>query len=118
MLTRLSEKNANFFELEMEKLESWAGDLKESLERELRDIDREISETKREAQLAASLETKVTLHKRIKELESRRSEKRRNLFEAQDAVDARKDGLLSEIEARLQQGISRVELFTVRWRLA
>ena len=45
----------------------------------------------------------------------RRSEKRRNLFDAQDAVDARKDGLLFEIDARLQRGISRLELFTVRW---
>lgn len=116
-LTRLSEKNAAFFELEMEKLEGWAGDLKESLEHELKEIDREIKDTKREAQLAASLESKVALHKRIKELESRRAEKRRGLFEAQDAVDTRKDGLLSEIEARLKQALVKSELFTVRWKV-
>ena len=116
-LARLSEKNAAFFELEMEKLEGWAGDLKESLEHELKDIDREIKDTKREAQLAASLESKVALHKRIKELESRRAEKRRGLFEAQDAVDTRKDGLLSEIEARLEQALVKSELFTVRWKV-
>jgi ERCC4-related helicase len=80
-LTRLSEKNAEFFELEMAKLDGWAGDLKESLEHELKEIDREIKETKREAQLAASLESKVALHKRIKELESRRADRRRGLFE-------------------------------------
>jgi len=116
-LTRLSEKNAEFFELEMAKLDSWAGDLKESLEHELKEIDREIKETKREAQLAAALENKVALHKRIKELESRRADKRRGLFEAQDAVDSRKDGLLSEIEARLKQGVAKAELFNVRWRI-
>jgi ERCC4-related helicase len=115
VLTRLSEKNAEFFELEMEKLEGWAGDLKESLEHELKEIDREIKETKREAQLASSLESKVALHKRIKELEFRRAEKRRGLFEAQDAVDTRKDNLLSEIESRLQQALTKSELFTVRW---
>ena len=117
LLGRLSEKNGEFFELEMEKLEGWAGDLKESLEHELKEIDREIKETKREAQLAASLENKVALHKRIKELESRRAEKRRGLFEAQDAVDMRKDGLLSEIEARLKQDMQVAAIFTLRWKV-
>ena len=117
-LTRLSEKNGEFFELEMQKLDGWASDLKESLNHELKEIDREIKETKREAQLAASLETKIAHHKRVKELEARRAEKRRGLFEAQDAVDGRKDTLLAEIEARLKQAVTRAELFTVRWRLA
>lgn len=117
VLTSLSEKNATFFELEMEKLEGWAGDLKESLEHELKEIDREIKDTKREAQLAASLELKLGLHKRIKELESRRAEKRRGLFEAQDAVDTRKDSLLTEIEARLKQGVEEKTLFSIRWRV-
>ena len=115
VLIRLSEKNADFFGLEMEKLEGWANDLKESLEHELKEIDREIKDTKREAQLAASLENKVALHKRIKELESRRADKRRGLFEAQDAVDTRKDSLLSEIESRLKQALTKSELFTIRW---
>jgi len=117
VLTRLSEKNAQFFELEMEKLEGWAGDLKEGLEHELKEIDREIKEAKREAQLASSLESKVGFHKRIKELEARRAEKRRGLFEAQDAVDTRKDSLLSEIEARLQQGLVKEEIFSVQWKI-
>jgi ERCC4-related helicase len=117
VVIRLSEKNADYFGLEMEKLDGWANDLKESLEHELKEIDREIKDTKREAQLASSLENKVALHKRIKELESRRAEKRRGLFEAQDAVDSRKDKLLSEIESRLKQAIVKAELFTVRWRV-
>jgi hypothetical protein len=67
--------------------------------------------------LAASLESKVALHKRIKELEFRRAEKRRGLFEAQDAVDTRKDSLLTEIESRLKQALQKENLFTIRWRL-
>ena len=49
-------------------------------------MDREIKNAKGEAQLAASIESKVASHKRIKELEGRPAEKRRGLFEAQDAV--------------------------------
>ena len=117
ILVRLSERNAHFFEQEMEKLERWSGDLKDSLERELKDLDREIKEVKREAQLTVSLEQKLVLHKHIKELEKRRAEKRHGLFEAQDAVDARKDSLLTEIEARLRQGIQEEVLFSLRWRV-
>lgn len=117
IIAKLSQKNAEFFELEMTKLESWAGDLKNSLEHELREIDRDIKDTKREAQLAPNLEAKVALHKRIKELESRRSEKRRGLFEAQDAVDTRKDGLLNEVETRMKQSTSSAEVFVVRWSI-
>jgi hypothetical protein len=83
----------------------------------LKEIDREIKDTKREAQLAGSLETKIALHKRVKELEARRSAKRRGLFEAQDVVDARKDVLLTEVEGRLKQIVTRTELFTVRWKV-
>ncbi len=117
IITKLSQKNAVFFEMEMTKLESWAGDLKNSLEHELREIDRDIKDTKREAQLAPNLEAKVALHKKIKELESRRSEKRRGLFEAQDVVDNRKDSLLNDVEARMKQDCSTTNTFTLRWRL-
>ena len=117
ILASLSEKNARFFEQEMEKLERWSGDLKDSLEHELKDLDREIKEVKREAQLTVSLEQKLELHKRIKDLEKRRAEKRHGLFEAQDAVDARKDSLLTDIEARLKQGAQEEMLFSIRWRV-
>jgi hypothetical protein len=63
------------------------------------------------------LENKVALHRRIKDLETRRSEKRRGLFDAQDAVDARKDSLLSEIESRLKQGVTKAQIFIARWRV-
>jgi ERCC4-related helicase len=117
ILASLSEKNARYFEQEMEKLERWSGDLKDSLEHELKDLDREIKEVKREAQLTVSLEQKLELHKRIKDLEKRRAEKRHGLFEAQDAVDTRKDSLLTDIEVRLKQGASEEALFSIRWRI-
>ena len=59
----------------------------------------------------------MALRKRIKELELRRAEKCPGLFEAQDAVGASKDNLLSEIESRLKQALVNSELFTVRWKV-
>ncbi|MFZ2800745.1 MAG: hypothetical protein WAZ30_11010 [Syntrophorhabdus sp.] len=40
-----------------------------------------------------------------------------NLYEAQDEVDAKKEKLLEEIEARLQQKLERNELFLIRWKI-
>ena len=69
------------------------------------------------AAAALDLESKVTLHREIKELEKQRSQKRRYLFDAQDEIDAKKEKLLAEVEQRLQQKVSVTELFVVRWQI-
>lgn len=48
----ISERNARFFEAEAEKLEGWADDLKVGLEREIKEIDRQIKEARRAATAA------------------------------------------------------------------
>lgn len=112
-----SEKNSQFFDEEMEKLERWAEDMKLSLEKEIKDLDAEIKLKKAEAKKIFRLEEKVKMQRVIKDLEKKRSEKRRSLYEAQDEIDRRKDALLEEIEARLQQKIQENELFTIQWKL-
>lgn len=56
----ISERNARFFEAEAEKLDNWADDLKVSLEREIKEIDRQIKEARRAATIAVTLEEKLT----------------------------------------------------------
>ena len=111
----VTKRNQTYFEAEMDKLENWAEDLKQGLERELKELDREIKSTKKEARQASGLDAKVALHKKAKELERQRNDKRRRLFETQDEVDAHKDGLIEDIEQRLKQRMEDVVLFTIRW---
>ncbi len=40
----ISERNGKYFEAEAEKLDSWADDLKVALEREIKEMDRQIRE--------------------------------------------------------------------------
>ena len=110
-------RNHNFFDVEMDKLDQWADDMKISLEKEIKDIDAEIKLKKIEAKKTLNLELKVKAQREIKELESKRSDKRKRLFQAQDEIDERKENLLSEIEKRLNQSITETELFTIRWKL-
>jgi superfamily II DNA/RNA helicase len=113
----ITQRSKEYFVSEMDKLERWAEDLKENLEQELKDLDKEIRATKKDARQTSDLDTKVELHKKAKEIERKRNEKRRSLFEAQDEVDSRKESLISEIEARLKQKIEMAEIFTLRWRV-
>ena len=114
----VTERNQSYFVAEMDKLDNWAEDLKQGLEQELKELDREIRSTKKESRQASGLDDKVALYKKAKALEKQRHDKRRRLFEAQDEVDERKDGLIEDIEQRLQQRTEEATLFTVRWRVA
>ena len=55
----ISERNVQFFEAEAAKLDNWADDLKIGLEREIKDIDRQIKEARRAASAALTLEDKL-----------------------------------------------------------
>jgi len=113
----VAQRNLKFFEAEAEKLDSWAEDLKVGLEREIKELDRQIREAKRLAKLATTLDEKLLGQKDVRALESQRNQKRRSLFEAQDQVDAQRDELIGAIEAKLAQNVSMKELFTVNWTL-
>ncbi|WP_437822856.1 SNF2-related protein [Tenacibaculum mesophilum] len=111
------QRNAEFFDQEYDKLDKWADDMKISLEREIKDIDAEIKLRKAEARKTLDLQTKVKEQRAIKDLEKKRNEKRKHLFEAQDQIDDKKDDVLSNIEERLAQRIEEHQLFTIKWEL-
>jgi adenine-specific DNA-methyltransferase len=111
----ISERNARFFEAEAEKLDGWADDLKLGLEREIKELDRQIKEVRRSATAALTLEEKLAGQKQVKTLEAQRNEKRRTLFDAQDQVDRQRGELIAAIEGKLAQSASQTELFSVRW---
>ena len=108
-------RNAQHFESEMVKLDAWADDLKEGLEQEIKDLDKEIREIRKQAKLAPTLEEKLVFQRGQKKLEKKRSAARQELFEKQDEVDDKREDMIAEIEARLEKSISDEELFTVCW---
>ena len=111
-------RNQTFFETEIEKLNLWADDVKIGLEREISDLDAEIKLRKSEARKLTRLEEKIEAQRLVKDLEKRRSEKRRSLFEAQDEVDAKKEKLFDKVEQTLRQKKATEEtLFNIRWRI-
>ena len=114
----ISVRNARFFEAEAEKLDGWADDLKVGLEREIRELDRQIKEARRAATTALTLEEKLAAQKQIKSIEAQRNQKRRSLFDAQDQVDKQREDLIAVIEGKLQQTTFLKSLFVLRWKLS
>lgn len=110
-------RNQTFFDDEMDKLDTWADDMKLSLEREIKDLDAEIKLKKGEAKKQTALAEKVAIQRKIKDLEARRKQKRQNLFEAQDEVDNKKEKLISKVERMLDQKVEQISLFTFRWTI-
>ena len=117
IVSKSAERNSKFFDEEMDKLDNWADDMKLGLEKEISDLDQEIRLRKSEAKKITRLDEKVSAQRAIKELEKKRTEKRQNLYEAQDEIDEKKDMLLDKIEKMLKQKVSRENLFLIRWRL-
>ncbi|HMU63239.1 MAG TPA: SNF2-related protein [Nitrosomonas sp.] len=114
----ISERNARFFEAEADKLDGWADDLKVGLEREIKEIDRQIKEARRTAVTALTLEEKLSGQKLIKSLETQRNLKRRSLFDAQDQVDKQREALISVIEGKMNQSTRSDQLFSIRWTIS
>ena len=117
LLATLTERNASFFELELDKLDRWSDDLKVGLEYELKELDRQIREARRSAQIASALAEKLSIQKQVRELDAARTRKRRELFDAQDRIDKQRQDLIETIEKKLQQDCRETPIFTVRWFL-
>ena len=113
----IAKRNGHYYEAEAEKLDGWADDLKVGLEREIKEMDRLIKEARRAAATALTLEDKLASQKQIKNVEAQRNDKRRSLFEAQDAIDQQREDLIGKIEGKLQQAAFARPLLTIRWRL-
>ena len=113
---QISKRNADFFEIEVEKLDSWADDLKVGLERRFRNSTGR-SRRRERPPLQRSPWKRLAGQKQIKAIEAERGKRRRALFDAQDEIDRRREQLINEIEGKLQQKASSQQLFSVRWQV-
>ena len=108
-------RNHTFFDDEVDKLEKWSEDVRNSIKFEIKELDKEIKTRKTEARKLLNLEQKIKEQRIIKDLEKRLADKRYNQYQNEDDIEKRKDNLLDEIEQRLKQNTTENELFTIRF---
>lgn len=117
VLSGLETRNLAAFTQETDKLDAWADDLKVSLEREIKELDRRIKEARTLSKGAATLAEKLAAQKTQRDLEALRDRRRRELFDRQDEIQAKRDGLIDELEKQLKQNITATRLFAVEWEV-
>jgi ERCC4-related helicase len=117
LLRGINQRNLGYFSQEVEKLDAWADDLKLGLEQEIKAIDAEIKEVRRIAAIAPILEEKLVHQKHQRDLESKRSKLRRDLFNRQDDIETQRNDLISRLELQLQQKIHAKNIFIIEWEL-
>jgi hypothetical protein len=112
-----STRYAKYLDDEMDKLEYWANDRKNSLDREIHNLDVKIKQQKAEARRITKLEEKITLQRTIKKDEAELSQLRQQLFTTQDDIEHQKDTLLDKVQLKLKAIATTDLIYTLRWCL-
>lgn len=94
LLNQTTKRNLGYFEEEVQKLDDWADDLKQGLEQDIKETDRE-----------------------IKEVRAHRRHQRRELFDKQDEIEEQRNRLIEELEEQLKQKVEEEELFFIEWEM-
>src|SRR6185436_3550506 len=118
ILGELTEKNARYFEDELDKLDRWGEDQRNSFKITLKELAEQIKEVRRSARTAPNLPEKLKLEREKRQLDAKRDEAWKHYENAAKDIEARKDALLDDVEKRLEQQVSERELFTIKWRVA
>lgn len=117
---QIQNSNKEYFIAECEKLDAYSEDLKEGLERDIKELGKLIKEKKREFKTGSgdkTLEEMLDLKEEISKLESKRKEMRRNLYEQQDAIDEQNERLQEEIRQKLEGHMITRHIMTISFEI-
>lgn len=115
IVLKLSDKNTQYFEAELDKLDRWGEDKRNSLKVTLKELEDQIKFVRRGARLAPNLPEKLKLEREKRALDAKRDEAWKEYEQAAKRVESRKDDLMDDIEKRLAQQLEEESLFRIRW---
>ena len=116
-LEEISQRNSSYFEVELEKLDHWGEDRRNSLKVTLKELDEQIKDIKKQARLAPNLPEKLKLEKQRKKLESERDEAWKEYDGAAKEIEKNKDQLIDNVEKRLKQDMKEEPFLFIKWKL-
>jgi adenine-specific DNA-methyltransferase len=116
-LQAMKDSNHKYFGEEFDKIELWASDLKNVLDKELSDLEQKMSEEMRASALSSSPEERLDHTRIYHRLERQRNDRRKKIFEAQDDIYAKRDAIITDLEKSLQITDSTRALFTIRFEI-
>ena len=119
--TQIEENNKKYFLEECDKLDAYSEDLKEGLQRELKELKKLVTEKKKTLRAnkdTSTLEEMLTMKDEINRLDERRKKMQRDIYDEEDRIEAENERLQEDIRAKLA-GTSRTEhIITVSFEIA
>ncbi|SKA30027.1 SNF2-related protein [Consotaella salsifontis] len=119
LLDEAEQQNAEWLDLESEKLDDYAADLERAFETEIKTIETEIREAKK-AMRGSSLPMaeKLAEKRRISGLEGKRDKLKAEFFDRRATIRAEVEAMLDQIQESLKLEPALTDLFTIRWEVA
>jgi len=114
---QIANRNGEFFDVEINKLDAWADDKRLALKTELKEYDDEIALLKKEARQAINLPEKLVVQKKLRDLDSKRNTAWKQYDDAAKTIEEQKDGLINAVERKLKQKAETRPIFTIRWKI-
>lgn len=116
-VAQVLEANQRLFNEERDKLERWADDKLLAAEEALKNTKARISQLKRDARKAATLQEQDGFQRELSELERKQRSLRQEIFAVEDEIIAKRDELIASLQQRLHEKTSNETLFSIRWQV-
>jgi hypothetical protein len=113
----LETNNAHFNE-GRDKLDRWAEDMVKAAEQALKNTKDQIKVAQREARQATTLAEQQAAQERIAKLERQKTRQRRDIYDVEDDIDAKRNQLIDQLTQRMTQQVQTEHLFTLQWTVA
>jgi hypothetical protein len=112
-------QNAEWLDLESEKLDGYAEDLERAFETEIKAAEAEIREAKKALRGSnLPMTEKVAEKRRISNLEGKRDKLKAEFFDRRATIRAEVEAMLDKIQESLKLEPTLTDLFTIRWEVA
>lgn len=116
---RVEESNKEYYLEECDKLDAYSEDLKEGLQRELKDLKKAIAEKKKvfRASTTLPLSEMLTMKDEINKLELKRKKMQREIYDREDEIDAEKERLQDEIRQKLEGNCTTENIMVIEFEV-
>jgi excisionase family DNA binding protein len=119
LLSDAEQQNAEWLDVESEKLDAYADDLERAFESEVKTLEAEIREAKKNLRGSTfPMAEKVAEKRRIGALETKRDKMKAEFFDRRATIRADVDAMLDHIQESLKIEPAIAALFTIRWEVA
>lgn len=116
---RTEQENKEFFLTECEKLDAYSEDLKEGLQRSLKDLKKLIAEKRKifKQSTDRSLQEMLDMKEEINRLDARRKKMQREIYDEEDRIELENEMLQKDIRARLNGVFTQETIMTLSFEV-